>query len=491
MLRRCFEPVNSRHTPEIQTMAAIIALVAMSFGLATPVEAATHQVATSTSNVDCSTFAGGVRPGDTIVLAGRSRGRITFSNCVGSADNPIVVRNDTSQSGPLVINMSGDGFQTQCMDCEHVVIDGTGKWQGAPGGMCGARNDNGEWSRGTSNCGIVMRCGSGSPHSGIRIGGGSKHVTIKGVEIDGNVPTCDTRIGISVNDHNYTAKAGEWREGIRILNNYVHDTEGEGIYAGPNQSKTSIGDLQLRNNEIAYNFVDRAGCDGINYKSAIAGSSSIHHNYVTNTGQSPRGGDSGCSGSGIALFEAGYTDVYSNYVEAPSPQSSGAGNCISQFASNLPSSVVATLPVRIFNNVVRNCKGDGISAGRRDDSTAAPVVRVFNNTVVSPIGGKGVSVGSSIGNCDVRDNIVAGQSVAAGRCSVTIIPRAISIRSDSATQPAGISGSPRTARPWTWARMTARMWITWERPGPSRASATRVLSSSRRETPAAPGPSRR
>jgi len=383
-----------------------------------PAKAATHQVGTSVSSIDCSTFGGGVRAGDTIVLTGRSRGAIKLFDCKGTQSSPILVRNDVSESGPLVMNMRGGGFQTQCMDCEHVVFDGTGKWAGAPGGVCGARNNGGEWDFGRSNCGIVMRCESGDPHSGIRIGGGSRHVTIKGVEVDGKGSTCHARIGISVNDHDYK-RAGEWREGIRVLNNYVHDVDGEGIYVGPNQKNSSTGDLPLRNNEIAYNFVDQSGCDGINYKSAIAGSSSIHHNYVTNTGQAPRGGDSGCSGSGIALFEAGYTDVFSNYVEAPAPVSSGAGHCISQIISNLSASKAAKVPVRIYNNVLRNCKGNGISAGRRDNSVAAPDVSVFNNTVVTPIGGKGISIGSSINQCQIRDNIVTGKPITANQCSVS------------------------------------------------------------------------
>ncbi len=191
------------------------------------------------------------------------------------------------------------------------------------------------------------------------------------------------------------------------------------MYVGPNQKKDGIGDLQLRNNEIAFNYVDRPGCDGINYKSAIAGQSSIHHNYVTNTGQVPRGTDSGCVGTGIALFEAGYTDIFSNYVEAPSPIANGAGNCIAQVITNLSAGRVSKVPVRIYNNVVRNCKGNGISSGRGGNDTAVPVVDIFNNTVVTPIGGKGINVGTSIPTCDVRDNIVAGKNVTAGSCKVS------------------------------------------------------------------------
>lgn len=410
-------PVRVRFAAHFKiVIATLLALQAIAFHA--NAEAAMHEVGPSQSKIDCASFDGGVRPGDTVVLSGRTRGGIVFSNCKGTSASPIVIRNDSSLSGPLVIEMTGSGFQVQCMNCENVVLDGTGKWNGAPAGTCGAAVAGGEWTLGTKQCGIILRCTSGGATGALRLGGSSKWVTIKGVEIDGNVPACSTRIGLSVNDHDYTAKPGEWREGIRLLNNYVHDVEGEGMYVGPNQNSTGAGDLQLRDNEIGFNVVDNVGCDGINYKSAIAGSSSIHHNFVTNTGLAPRGKDSGCSGTGIALFEAGFTDVYSNYVEAPSPVATGAGNCIAQTISNLSSGKVATVPVRIYNNVARNCKGNGISSTRSDGAVATPVVAIFNNTVVAPVGGKGISVGAKVSNCEVRSNIVAGKNVAATSCKV-------------------------------------------------------------------------
>ncbi len=171
--------------------------------------AAVVQVPANTGKVDCGTYGGGIRPGDTVILTGRARGAISFSNCRGSASSPIVIRNDVSESGPLVVSQSGDGFLSQCVDCENVVIDGTGKWAGAPAGACGAALEDGEWKLGTRQCGIVFKCTSGSPQSSLRLGGDSKFVIIKGVEVDGNLPTCNAGIGISVNDHKYVGKG--WR----------------------------------------------------------------------------------------------------------------------------------------------------------------------------------------------------------------------------------------------------------------------------------------
>ncbi len=337
--------------------------------------AATHSVPTSTVKVDCATYGGGVKPGDRIILMGPSRGPISISNCSGTVSSPITVTNDSNAAGPLVVKHTSGGTMASCTDCEHVIIDGTGKWVGAPAGTCGANVDanKGGWVFGKTQCGIVLQCMTGAA-KGLHLDGSTKHITVKGVEIDGNFPTCTVGSGVFVNDHNYKLAdhPGQWREGIVLRNLYIHDSPGSGIYFGPNQNDEGAGDLQLRNNEIAYNYVDRSGCDGMKYKSVIAGASSIHHNYVTNTGLIDHGNDTGCTSNGIILFEAGYTDVYNNYVESPSPVSTGTGACITQVVSNLPASKVAAVPTRFFNNVVTNCKGNGIASTRSSSTLAAP-----------------------------------------------------------------------------------------------------------------------
>lgn len=405
-----------------QRLSLIIVLAGLLAGWAgTGAQAADHFVSPSTENVDCTSFSGGVRPGDTVILGGTSRGPITFKNCVGTASSPITIRNDTSESGPLVVKQSGSGFKSRCDDCNHVVIDGTGKWAGAPAGACGVNVTNGRRTLGTRQCGIVFRCESGDPQSSLRFGRSSRNITVKGVEIDGNFPACSWGIGISVNDHKYLLAdhPGEWREGYLLRNIYIHDTGRSGIYFGPNQNDRSVNDLQVRNNEIAYIYVNNTGCGGIKYKSSIEGSSSIHHNYVSNTGRSTGGSNSGCTSNGIVLYDGGYTDVHSNYVESPSQNSTGLGNCISHVSHSLSKSKVGTVPANIYNNTVHNCKGNGIAVFRSGSSVSAPVPTIFNNTIVAPIGGTGISVSSSIGSCIVRDNLVAGDSISAGQCSAT------------------------------------------------------------------------
>ena len=93
-------------------------------------------------------------------------------------------------------------------------------------------------------------------------------MTIRGVEVDGKWPSLSKDgIGIDVNDHAIDAASnpGVWREGLLIEYNYVHNTEGEGVYIGPNYPQ---GDLPLRNIEIRNNVVEDTGWDGINLKMA-------------------------------------------------------------------------------------------------------------------------------------------------------------------------------------------------------------------------------
>lgn len=402
----------------IGNVVAACAMLVLAVAIAPEAAAANHTVAANTGKVDCRSFDGGVRPGDTIVLAGKARGPVTFSDCIGTAANPITIRNDVSENGPLVISYGGNGFQSRCENCEHVVMDGTGKWNGAPAGECGASLDEGQWVLGKSQCGIVMKCTNGSPHSALRISGSSKFMTIKGIEIDGNMPTC-SGLGLSINDHQYHPRAGEWREGFAITNNYIHRTSGTGMYFGPNQAHSAVDDMPLRDNEIAHNHLDGTGCDGIKYKSAIAGSSEIHHNYVVNAGQKVHGDpNAGCGANGISLFEAGFTKVYSNFVEAPNPNSDGRGNCIVQSTLNMSSSVVATLPVEIYNNVVRNCGGKGIASTRSKKSNPQLKPTIYNNTIVAPVASGGISINGNVGSCSVRDNILAGVNLSAKQCSM-------------------------------------------------------------------------
>ena len=252
----------------------------------------------------------------------------------------------------------------------------------------------------TPQCGIKVVCTSGTPNALVKMRGSSKNYTIKGVEVDGGYSgACDgSTQALSTNDHTYSA-VGEWREGLLITDNYVHNTSRTGMYIGPNVDQSA--DLKNRDNEISYNYLHDLGCDAIKYKNAVSGHSSIHHNYIDTTGVSGEPERTGCTDIGIILFESGYTDVYNNTVIDT------ARSGIAQYVQAQPKASYATLKTRIYNNVVWRSGADGISSNRRDSIGSLPQAIIFNNTVVGSAS-IGINVGSEVpSGCTVRDNIVA------------------------------------------------------------------------------------
>jgi len=357
---------------------------------------------------DVSTFNGSdVRPGDTVTLAAGERGPLRIIDLQGTSRAPIIVRNDPNGRGPAVIRREQadtGGFVFVCRNCEHVEIDGTGKWSGAPSGAyCGV-------PAGTSGCGIkVTSTRSGdSPSAYLRISGSSKNIVIRGIEVDGQWPSISRGgIGVSVNDHNYNRSehAGEWRENIRIEKNFVHHVEGECLYVGPNwEYGGSADDLRLRNVEIAENLVTDCGWDGINVKSAIEGVNVIRHNIIRRAGRAAD--QSAGQHDGIAFYESGYGVIHHNLVE----DSGETG--ITHFLHRMPESV-GVMTSEIYNNVVVNSgvtgpnPGKGISVSR-NKSAAQPRTEIYNNTIVDTED-DGIFVGPAVATSSVvRDNIVAG-----------------------------------------------------------------------------------
>jgi len=360
---------------------------------------------------ECSSIA----PGSLLTLAAGNRGPLTIRNCNGTAADPIVIRNDPEATEPTVISRASgpdDGFVFNCDDCTGVVIDGSYKWQGAPSG---------------TTYGIkVTMTGGGGPSAFLKVGGRSRFVTIRNVEVDGAWPTLASNgIGISVNDH--SVKRADhpdlWREGILIEDTYVHNVETEGMYIGPNYRE---GDLPLRDIEIRYNRVEDTGWDGINTKSMWAGDNSIHHNQIRRVGANGATSSDAAQYSGI-MNNAGTVKIYNNWVESTGqhgiqvwtkegpPESAGEG----------------PFEAQIWNNVVIDAGGlwqpfmsnsYGISAGAQP-GCEKPIPYVYNNTIVGSRQ-SGISLSQYVGPGFVRDNIVAGAGggaaiLAPGRVPVT------------------------------------------------------------------------
>jgi hypothetical protein len=378
-------------------------------GTSTPALAADHKIAAQTESYDCSS----IEPGGMLTLAAGTRGPLAVRNCEGTAANPIIIRNDPEGTGPTVISRANGpegAFVLSCNDCIGVAIDGGYKWQGAPAGK-------------TYGIKVTMT-GGGAPSAFLKIGGLSRFVTIRNVEIDGAWPSLASNgIGISVNDHmvKRVDHPDRWREGILIEDTYVHDVEGEGMYIGPSFKD---GDLPLRNIEVRNNLVEDIGWEGINTKSMWAGDNRVHHNVVRRTGKNGNTSKplqySGISNNGGTVM------IYNNWVETTGTHG------IHVWTSNGPkeSAGMGPFDAHIWNNVVVDAGGlwqpfmsnsFGISIGAQA-GCEKPIPYVYNNTIVDSRQ-SGIRLTDNVGAGFVRDNIVAGGS---GDASI-VAPRFVEV----------------------------------------------------------------
>ena len=62
--------------------ASMVCIAIAQLGMhASAADAATVPVPANVNKLDCSTYNGGIKPGDVLVLTGRARGAISLSNC--------------------------------------------------------------------------------------------------------------------------------------------------------------------------------------------------------------------------------------------------------------------------------------------------------------------------------------------------------------------------------------------------------------------------
>lgn len=390
-------------TIRLTTVAMLLMLMS-----APPVNAADYPISAGTSSVDCDSHGGGVSPGDSITLASGKRGDITFRNCRGTASSPIVIRNDVNGTGPTIIEKTSEssgGFVFRCNNCEHVTIDGTGKWTGAPAGRCGVRDG----VEGRTQCGIIVRrISNAKPSVYVMHDGDSTRFTVRGVEIDGRAASGGGGgIGFHLRDQNTlkSQNSGKWRENVLYEYNYVHDTGASAFYIGANWSQ---GEIPLRNIEVRNSLVEDVGRRGISIKSSIEGTNVIRNNHIYRTGiEAVQGG----FGHGIMFFEGGGIASH-NYIE-------GAGESgIECFNLHVPSSV-GPFPCEVFNNVVVSpgmtgpLKGNGINVGRQASDDGEFDANIYNNTIVNTES-SGVSINSEISiRGRVQSNIIADAGGAA------------------------------------------------------------------------------
>ena len=300
-----------------------------------------------------------IGPGAVVCLPAGERGNIKLFNLRGTAERPIVVRNE---GGPVTITGTefGDGGII-IAGSSFLRLTGTGTEE-----ACGA-----DYSPTAQRCGIVID----GAKKGVKV------VTSKGdvhdLEID---HVAVERVSQEVKTRGILMHPlpGQLISGIHIHHNFVTNTLAEGIYVGSEPHDQPFETLaKVERVEINHNLVMDVGYDGIKIKVAIA-DVAVHHNVIRNAGISRTPAHQG--GIKVAMSVG---DYYNNTV-------------IGAVEGIRASRKLETPETRYFNNLVIGVIDVGIEA-------AEDGAQIYNNMVAvsSGAGIRAQGVGAL-----VADNIV-------------------------------------------------------------------------------------
>lgn len=282
----------------------------------------------------------GLKPGSVIGLSANvSYGNLLFRNIVGTLENPITIRNC---GGTARINGTGTGHGIKTENSAYFRITG--------GDI-------------KNSYGIIVTGGQMS----INLGKLSTHFEVDHLEIQNSGfagimaktdPTCDDA----------TLRENFVMKGVALHNNYIHDTGGEGIYAGNSffmGMNTNCG-VRLPH-EIHYirifgNIVKNTGWDGIQLGCATKGAS-IHNNVIENYGTINKT----YQNNGIQIGAGTGGVCYNNLIK----NGTGNGLIVNGLGDNI-----------IYNNVIDHPGTNGVFCDER--YSPGPGFKFINNTIISP-----------------------------------------------------------------------------------------------------------
>lgn len=264
----------------------------------------------------------GLKPGDTLCISAGIREYLTLLNFHGNADSTLVVINC---GGQVVVNTTNSIYYQQGINlkhCKYLQFTGTGDTSIAYG-----------FEIQNTNIGSGLDARDGSTHLEI------DHLEISGTSFAGMIVKDDPKC-----NGDYTRAQFVMRD-IHIHDNYIHHTDGEGIYLGVTSydgfakdcSGDGIVDTLLLGHEVIGvnihdNLMDSIGREGIQVFSAPR-DVKIHHNRVTNYGLSKEAAHN----SGIQLGDGCAGNIYNNFVK----KGYGSGIHISADSTCL-----------VFNNII-------------------------------------------------------------------------------------------------------------------------------------------
>ncbi len=282
-----------------------------------------------------------IKPGAIICLkASNAYKNLLFRNIVGTETNPVIIRNC---GGTAVINASGMTYGIKTEYSKFFKITG-----------------------GDVNKSYGIKVVSG--HIGVTLDKFSSNFDVDHLEVYNSGfagimaktdPTCD----------NATIRGSFTMKNIRISNNYIHDTGGEGLYIGNSfyaKGKTlSCGPRlphEIHSVKIHNNVITNTGWEAIQVGSATQGAE-VYANTIENYGTANRN----THNNGIQLGEGTGGKCYNNFIK----NGPGNGLIILGLGDNV-----------IFNNLIIGAGAAGVFCDER--YTPGPGFKFINNTIVNP-----------------------------------------------------------------------------------------------------------
>ena len=290
-------------------------------------------------------------PGNTVCIKAGNYTGFKFTDLAGSSTQPITFKN----AGGLVniqnsnTNLNGIAF----LNCRYFKLTGTGD--------------------STLTYGVKV-AGTGSGGMGVKVDSKSSDCELDHLEIASTGfagimaktdPNCDST----------TWRGNFVMYNVKIHDNFIHDTPGEGLYignsfAGSGMTVTCDGTSKkvyphtIVGLEVYNNHLERTGCEGIQY--GCSTDAKVHHNTMIDTGISPF---DAFQANGIQIGEGSGGDCYNNTVM----NARGTGIIILGFLGNQS----------VYNNLVVNSGYNGIFADSRVSSIPNTYLRIVNNSIIT------------------------------------------------------------------------------------------------------------
>ena len=192
-----------------------------------------------------------------------------------------------------------------------------------------------------------------------------------------------------------------WREkftmyNVKLHDNYIHDTGGEGMYIGNSfysgVNVTCNGAVKvvyphlIQGLEVYNNRIEHTGAEGLQY--GCAPDAQVHHNHIDYAGISPFAKN---QNNGLQISGGSGGDCYSNIIR----HVAGTGLAIlGQLGNN-----------RIYNNVIYDVGQDGIFCDDRPGSVPNTTMAFLNNTI-SKAGRDGIRLYNEINVNTIANNVI-------------------------------------------------------------------------------------